>query len=82
MGSSGGIIKTINGGTSWSPQSSGTGDLLYGVHFPNIDTGYAVGQLGTIVKTTDGGTNWATQTSGTTDDLHSVYFVNTNTGYV
>jgi hypothetical protein len=52
----GGIIyKTINGGTDWISQTSGTGSPLYSIHFPSMDTGYIVGGNGTILKTSNGG---------------------------
>ena len=55
--------------------------MLYSVHFPDVNTGYAVGNIGTIVKTTDGGTTWNSQSSGTSYFLYSVYFPDTNIGY-
>ena len=38
-----------------------------GIHFINIDTGWAVGDLGAIIKTTNGGTDWETIESNTTN---------------
>ena len=82
VGTSGTILKTTDGGTNWSTQSSGTTNALNAVHFVDATTGYAVGRSGTVLKTTDGGTNWSTQSSGTAEDLWSVHFpVDATTGY-
>lgn len=61
VGEDGTILKTTNGGTNWSGQSSATSNILRSVYFPgNTLTGYAVGDGGNILKTTYGG-NWVEQ---------------------
>jgi hypothetical protein len=55
VGDYGTILKTINGGTNWTAQTSGTIINLWSVYFTSFDTGYAVGEAGTILKTTNGG---------------------------
>jgi hypothetical protein len=75
------ILKTTDGGQNWSQQTNGSYKQLSGVHFPAVDTGYAVGNTGTILKTVDGGNVWSPQTSGTTSLLRSVQFIDTDTGY-
>ena len=77
---SGTILRTTNGGTTWTSQTSGTTNYLYGVSFTDANTGTAVGDYGTILRTTNGGTTWTSQTSGTTDDLYGVSFTDANTG--
>lgn len=54
-GASGIIIKTTDGGGSWSVQTSGTSSTLSGIVFADELTGYAVGENGTILKTVSGG---------------------------
>ena len=56
--SNGTILKTIDGGTTWTTLSSGTTNDLNSVYFTDANTGYAVGDTGTILKTIDGGTTW------------------------
>jgi photosystem II stability/assembly factor-like uncharacterized protein len=56
VGDSGIIIKTINGGVSWTVQPSGTASHLMSVYFTDANTGYVVGDNGIILKTTTGGT--------------------------
>ena len=55
MGNFGTILKTINGGSTWTPQFSGTNESLNSVFFTDVNTGYVVGSSGTILKTTNGG---------------------------
>jgi len=50
------ILKTTNGGTSWTSQSF-TGVYFSDVCFTNLTTGYALSYQ-KIYKTTDGGTTW------------------------
>jgi photosystem II stability/assembly factor-like uncharacterized protein len=65
----------------WVAQNSGTTSNLNSVYFPDVNTGYTVGDSGTILKTTDGGANWALQNSNTTASLASVHFPAIDTGY-
>jgi len=37
------ILRTINGGTTWTPQSSRTTSFLWGVSFTDANNGTAVG---------------------------------------
>ena len=59
-----------------------TSNDLYSVYFPDVNTGYVVGERGTILKTTDGGTLWTQLNSGTVKNLNSVSFTDLNTGYI
>lgn len=82
VGTSGMIVKTTNGGETWTAQTSGITSELYGVDFVNENIGFAVGQAGTILKTTNGGLTWSSQTSGTTSSLYDVNFINEQIGLV
>jgi photosystem II stability/assembly factor-like uncharacterized protein len=82
VGNYGLILKTTNGGSSWSSQTSGTNNALHGVFFLSNQTGYAVGDMKTILKTTNGGTNWIAQLSNGTVYFMSVHFpLDAQTGY-
>jgi len=74
VGASGSILNTSNGGSSWTPQTSGITANLYGVAFANDNVGIAVGAGGTILITSNGGETWTAATSGTTNDLNAVAF--------
>ena len=55
VGFSGTILKTINGGITWTTLSSGTTSELLSVFFTNDNMGCTVGNDGTILTTTNGG---------------------------
>jgi photosystem II stability/assembly factor-like uncharacterized protein len=83
---SGTIIKTINGGATWTAQTSGTLNDLHSVYFIDANTGYAVGGSvltgdGILLKTINGGTSWNSLLSVPKYQLYSVYFTDANTGY-
>jgi photosystem II stability/assembly factor-like uncharacterized protein len=77
VGTGGLIMKTTDGGATWSHQTSGTTVTLWDVDFIDANTGYAVGTSGTILKTTDGGNVWSSSTYGTTI-IYKVHFVNSS----
>ena len=83
VGNYGIILKTTNGGISWTELICNTWDMMpfNSVFFTNIDTGYIAGYWG-LVKTIDGGNNWTFLNTGTTGSLSSIYFTNDYTGYV
>ena len=54
-GSSGILAASLDGGVTWSSQTSTTTAGLNGVWFVNATTGWAVGDGGVVLKTTTGG---------------------------
>ena len=52
------VIKTTDGGDTWSAQTVLTNDYATGVSFPTSQVGFVCAQNGKIFKTTDGGTSW------------------------
>lgn len=52
------IFKTIDGGSSWTLQNTGTTQFLTSINFYNSLTGIATGMGKTILKTSNGGENW------------------------
>jgi IPT/TIG domain len=55
VGAAGTILATMNGGLTWSAQSSGSAAYLNAVAFTDAAHGWAVGGAGTILATTNGG---------------------------
>ena len=49
------ILRTTDGGATWTKQFIGTSNDLIGVSFTDANTGTVVGQGGTIMRTTTGG---------------------------
>ncbi|MBV6479780.1 MAG: Ycf48-like protein [Ignavibacteria bacterium] len=58
------LMKTTDGGSTWSMQTHNSGATFYSIKFINENTGWAVGDYNTIVKTTDAGGSWMQQQSG------------------
>lgn len=80
VGDSGTIIKTIDGGTTWNNQDSGTDKKLCSVFFTDLNTGYIVGDNGLILNTYNGGTTWNSTFEGNLP-LYSVFFISSNIGF-
>lgn len=78
------VLKTTNGGQTWTTSLSSS-TALQSLSFVNENTGYVVGgynPVSLIYKTTNGGQTWSQQTSGTPYCYFSSYFINENTGIV
>jgi len=73
VGAAGIIIKSTDGGTSWSVQESGREDILRGICAVNISRAWAVGDNGVVLTTTTGGASWYTQNSTTTAGINTIY---------
>ena len=89
------ILKTENGGSSWSVLSGGAtlSSCLHTVFFPDDSTGYAIGDsvgmysfplYPMILKTIDGGNIWNKVPFPAMSNISfsSVFFTDANTGYV
>ena len=77
------ILKTTNGGGSWSVISDNLNPWLNAVHFGSPTTGYAVGDAGSVLKSTDAGNNWneLTLTGGIASrQYNDVFFFDANVG--
>jgi hypothetical protein len=90
VGDKGAILRTTDGGVTWTSQKSGTTKPLRDVCFTDASTGTVVGLMSTvngtadipILRTTDGGATWVSQVSGTSWWLYGVSFTDANTGTV
>ncbi len=54
------VIKTTDGGDTWTQMTPAGTLWLTAISFPNLNTGYVGGWGGNLLKTTDGGTTWET----------------------
>jgi photosystem II stability/assembly factor-like uncharacterized protein len=81
VGDLGTILRSTDGGATWTPQPSVTSEDLLAVIFPDSHAGWAVGDSGTILRTGNGGATWDPQPSGSSDDLWGVTFPNTQAGW-
>jgi photosystem II stability/assembly factor-like uncharacterized protein len=82
VGAQGRILRSANGGQSWSARTSPTTRRLHDVDFPTPTVGYAVGELGTVLKTTDAGLTWFSGGVVSPFTLNGVSFADANTGTV
>jgi hypothetical protein len=55
-GEDGTILRTPDGGTTWSHQASGTSATIFSLSFTGAVRGWAAGGSGTILRTVNGGT--------------------------
>ena len=78
-GYNGTILHTIDGGTNWNLESSGTSQHLFSIQFPSDSIGFALGENGTALKYADG--QWTSQASGTDNRIYSSRFVDENNGW-
>jgi len=81
VGSSGTIVRTLDGGNNWLVANSGVSASLNGVHFISPAVGWAVGNVGAILKTVNGGNSWSSQNSTTTNSLCNVFFIDSLNGW-
>lgn len=58
VGDAGQILKTSDGGATWTAQTSNVTTPLTQVKFADAQAGWALGADGTVVKTVDGGATW------------------------
>jgi photosystem II stability/assembly factor-like uncharacterized protein len=72
VGTHGTVMRTSDGGVSWSPQAAPTVADLFAVATAGAGRAWAVGAGGTVLRTTDGGATWTAWPSGTTRDLFAV----------
>ncbi len=79
-GTTGLIIRSVDGGKKWTNIPNPSGSTLYDTDFQTPLVGTMVGGFGMIIRTRDGGLTWTQQTSGTTSDLRGVDFLDSNNG--
>lgn len=75
------ILKTTNGGSTWSLKSFQVQDKLHEIHLINNTIGFSVGQ-GILLKTTDGGESWNEINLGGFYNMGDIGFYDENTGFI
>lgn len=74
---------TSNGGNTWSRFALPEGTFsIAEAHFPDNQTGYAVGLAGTVLKTTNGGASWFSLPMAQGVNLDDVFFLTPQKGFV
>lgn len=82
VGSQGTILKTSDGGQTWSAQTSGTRSELGRVMFVNDRVGWVSGSNGLVLRTSDGGSTWHSASVGADVSTYSLQAVDENTAWV
>ncbi len=87
-GNDGTILKTVNGGNTWTSQNIGTLVNIHSIFFIDSLIGWAVlyewtpNRHGSIIHSTDGGESWNVQFSIQGYTFHSIHFNDENNGWV
>jgi photosystem II stability/assembly factor-like uncharacterized protein len=90
VGDSGIILRTINGGTIWTPVPSGTAKDFNSICFVDANNSWAVAgdkchyfqtDSSIILHSTDGGTTWTSQLIVLSANLNNICFVDVKTGF-
>jgi len=76
------IYSNTNSQIIWNQQYSGTYENLNDVYFPNVSTGYIVGNNGVVLKTTNLGQNWVFKNLPVVSKNYSVFFQSADLGFV
>lgn len=75
------LLRSSDGGQTWTPQRLPDQATPSSVYFLNPDLGFVVGDSGMICRTMDGGDTWLAMPSGTKSKLYSIHFANDKVGY-
>ncbi len=79
-GYSGTVMKTTNGGSTWTPLNTGFSGWLTSIFFINNNIGFACAK-DTILKTTNGGLNWTIQSITPNNNFIKIHFPYDSIGY-
>lgn len=75
---SGKVLKTTNGGSSWSIINTGIRRTIFGIQFPSSGSVGFAGTTNKTLRTSNGGASWDTTVLR---GGHSISFINSNTGF-
>lgn len=79
------VSATMDGGATWSPQSTGVTAAFRSICFTDAAHGWIVGvgrTAAVVLATSDGGAHWNQQSIGQWADLRAVYFTDNSHGWI
>jgi len=82
VGAGGTMVRTQDGGATWTAVPRRTPALLMSIFFSDENHGWVVGQNGTVLHSYDGGNQWRPQMSGTTSALYGAFFKDPKYGWI
>jgi len=81
LGSGGIVARSVDGGETWTGQSSGTSESLWGACIVDPDNAWVVGSNKTLLHTKDGGARWSSQDYGVDKTMRGIDFGDPKTGW-
>lgn len=76
------ILRSEDGGATWTEISQGPRLEINAMHMVDANTGWVAGSNGTFAKTVDGGRHWVSQTApGGGTILRDIQFLSADTGW-
>lgn len=75
------LLKTADGGKTWTRYPNGINEDLYGIYFINSSTGFTYGSNTKIFKTSNGGSTWEIVCSKMQSPLLTMAFSNSTIGF-
>ena len=75
------IVRTDNGGTTWTESSAGTNSPLLSVSFADENNAWICGVNGTILHSDNDGDSWSAEISGTDLTINSIFFRDISHGW-
>jgi photosystem II stability/assembly factor-like uncharacterized protein len=75
------IIKTTDGGASWSQVHASAASSLNALWSCGSGTGWSVGTTGMLLETSDNGATWNSRSKGVSGAITSVFFMDPDTGW-
>lgn len=79
IGEKGTILKTVDGGVSWSSREAPVSVKYKRLKFYNQNIGYAVGEKGYVIKTINGGESWISLNTPINDNLNDLSILDEKT---
>jgi photosystem II stability/assembly factor-like uncharacterized protein len=81
-GEMGKVVKTLNGGETWSEQEVLNTNNLKKIYFLDENFGFAGGENGALIRTIDGGKTWETILSKLKFTIIGICFLSRDIGYI
>ncbi len=82
VGDHGTILRTTDGGSTWSEGDVGLHLPMHSLAIPSADKMFVVGENGSFFRSADSGTSWSRVDMGTTRNLNAIYFENSQNGVI